>query len=162
MAILSLPLAAIAALATVASAYQPLPNSIAARADPYPFCNVQTNPSCIKDGRYLVPILEFSNPGDKGDAAFTKYLDSSQYKLKKWTNGLWPQTCKRWATDADKFKPTDFTVYNVTFPDQCSGNSPWVICYHNRAPKSIDDVAKVSQTDKVLYYPRMSSYSLFK
>lgn len=135
----------LAALVPFVGAYQPLQNHLATRADPYPFCTPATNPNCIRDGRYLVPILEFSNPGDRGDAAYNKYLPSNSYKLHKWSNGLWPQVCKRWAVDADHFKPTDFVVYNVTYPDQCSG-SPWVICYHKRSSVSIDQVAKVRNT----------------
>ncbi|KAK3685337.1 hypothetical protein B0T22DRAFT_482313 [Podospora appendiculata] len=41
--------------------------------------------------------------------------------------------------DADHWKATDFTIYNVTFTD-CPG-SPFVVCRHKTAPKSIGQIS---------------------
>jgi hypothetical protein len=111
--------------------------------DPYPFCSPSTNPNCIDGGRYLVPILDFSNQGDPGDNAYNQYLPTHPYTLARWTNGKWPYVCQKWGVDADSFNATDFIIYNVTYPDQCPG-SPWVVCYHKRASVTIDQVATVS------------------
>lgn len=106
--------------------------------DPYPFCNPATSDSCILNGKYLFPSLEFSNEGSLGNAAFLQYLPTSTFTVSPWTNNKMPQACYYWGVERDKFNPREFTMYNVTFSD-CS--QPFVVCYHNKAQKTISQIA---------------------
>ncbi len=108
--------------------------------DPYPFCN-STNPNCIVGGKYLVPQLDISTEGDPGDQAYNTYLPTHSFSLSQWTNGKMPEACYHYGVTDDHWNAADFVVYNVTFSD-CPG-SPWVVCWNNYSPKSINDIATV-------------------
>jgi hypothetical protein len=108
--------------------------------DPYPFCSTQSNPNCIEGGKWLYPSLDFSLEGDAGDNIYNQYLPTHTYKLSQWAKGKMPQACYYWAVTADKWVATDFTMWNVTYSD-CS--TPYVICRHKNAPKTIDQIATV-------------------
>ncbi|KAJ4292867.1 hypothetical protein N0V88_005525 [Collariella sp. IMI 366227] len=113
-------------------AYQPRPTEVISNLqsrevvnnDPYPFCNVATNPNCIADGKYLVPILDFSLQRSAGDEAYVKYLPKANYTLSKWPKGTMPKYCHFWGVERDHWNASDFIMYNVTFTD-CS--QPWEV-----------------------------------
>ncbi|KAK3374124.1 hypothetical protein B0T24DRAFT_625704 [Lasiosphaeria ovina] len=159
MAVFKTLLIALAAAANAPAAvvaFQPDPRAtntgLAKRADAYPFCNPATNPNCIAGGKYLVPILEFSSENGPGDLAYQQYLPASPWTFSKWTNGLMPERCYYWGVTADKWKATDFLVYNVTYTD-CA--TPFVVCRHQKSTKSIGQLA--SQIGKLPVRMRQAS-----
>ncbi|KAK3312505.1 hypothetical protein B0H66DRAFT_608767 [Apodospora peruviana] len=106
--------------------------------DNYPFCDPATNKNCIVGGKYLVPQLDFSIENDVGDVAFKRYLPTHTFTISQWTNHKMPEKCYYWAVTADQWVATDFRVYNVTFSD-CS--TPFVVCYHKKATKTINQIS---------------------
>jgi hypothetical protein len=112
----------------------------------YPYCtpSIQDSKTCIEHGKFLVPELNFSDLAGPGDQVYSKYLLPRQYSLSQWTNGKMPGSCEYWAHQRDQFNASDFTIYNLTFSDDCP-DSPWVVCHHKRAPNTIDEIASVSE-----------------
>ena len=113
--------------------------------DPYPMCFRDPNDSSIcrigiLEGKYLYPALNYSNQFDAGDNVLRERLPSHPYQLSQWTDGTMPERCHWWAKN-DTFDPGQFTIYNVTYPDQC--DSPWVVCLHTRSSKTIEEIADV-------------------
>ncbi|KAK3376249.1 hypothetical protein B0T24DRAFT_718641 [Lasiosphaeria ovina] len=106
--------------------------------DPYPFCNPATSPDCIEGGKYVKPDLDFSDQNDVGDVAYRQYLSTHTFTLSQWTNGKIPEACYYWAVTADHWNAADFVVYNVTFSD-CP--TPFVVCYNNKSPKTVSEIA---------------------
>lgn len=113
--------------------------------DPYPFCNTATNPNCIADGKYLVPILDFSLQRSAGDKAYASYLPTTEYTLSQWPKGKMPRPCYYWGVERDRWNAADFTIYNVTYTD-CG--MPWVVCLNKKVPRTIKQIAKVRDEEK--------------
>ena len=133
------------------SAFQPPPR-LSIFADPYPFCSSATNPDCIADGKYPVPVLDFSNENSAGDLAYKTYLPTQTFTTSRWTNGKIPERCYYWGVERDHFRAADFVVYNVTYAD-CPG-AAFVVCHHKDAPKSVEVIATVCS---VLFQSRRGS-----
>ncbi|KAM7186378.1 hypothetical protein V8F33_011851 [Rhypophila sp. PSN 637] len=106
----------------------------------FPFCTPgdPVFPNCIVNGRYVKPDLNISDAGNPGNNAYITYLPSHPYTLSQWTNQKMPSFC-HYVINNYNFNPSDFSVYNVTYPDCPS--SPWVICKHSTTSKTIDQIA---------------------
>ncbi|KAK0736608.1 hypothetical protein B0T21DRAFT_348647 [Apiosordaria backusii] len=140
----SLSIFTLAALPAVVQAWLPDPDiggihgRDAISNDPYPYCNPTTSANCILNGLYLFPTLEFSNQTSLGNQEFINRLPVSSSTISVWTNNKIPQTCYYWGVTRDSWTAAGFTVYNVTYSD-CG--TPFVVCRHSTAPKSITEIA---------------------
>ncbi|KAH8894113.1 hypothetical protein GQ53DRAFT_821217 [Thozetella sp. PMI_491] len=140
--------------------------SLVAGQNAYPACHLGPDDQrCINDGRFLVPELNFSNPGSPGDLAYSTYLPTHPYTLSAWPSGgndaRIPRVCGIYGHNSDGFDMRDFQVYNVTFPDQCPG-SPWVICRDYRSGQTIDQLATVISKIPVRMRQAMSTYMVYR
>ena len=105
--------------------------------NPYPGCNPKKDEFCIENGKYLLPPLPVQSPGDEGDSAFMRYLDTKKFELSEWTGDLMPAECQAYI-EHDGFNEADFTMYNVTYTD-CS--TPFVLCHSKNSGKTPSQIA---------------------
>ncbi|KAK3389427.1 hypothetical protein B0H63DRAFT_518655 [Podospora didyma] len=116
----------------------PPSDTLRINADSNPYCPAGS--TCVLDGKFLAPELDFASESSSGEAAFKQYLPTHTFTVSQWNNGKMPERCYYWAVEADKWNAADFTVYNVTFSD-CS--TPYVVCRHKNAPKTVSEIATV-------------------